>query len=162
MLHLFYESQCIFPVRQERQGVTFLAFLQTRTEHCIVLHTQNEKLLHYAFCDFIKKWDLVWKKMVKTWMLVKKKFSISLQSKAWSFFITHEHTFVHQSAGEPEIEMIQLQHWCDWLRYSPFYSATSIFAVFRNLVREIWFEKYGLRNLVQEKWLTRKKGGFIP
>ena len=59
MLHLFYEGQCIFPVRQERQGVTFLAFLQTRTEHCIVLHTQNEKLLHYAFCDFIKKWDLV-------------------------------------------------------------------------------------------------------
>ena len=40
MLHLFYESQCIFPVRQERQGVTFLAFLQTRTEHCIVLHTK--------------------------------------------------------------------------------------------------------------------------
>ena len=94
------------------------------------------------------------KKMVKTWMLVKRKFSISLQSKAWSFFITHEHTFVHQSAGEPEIEMIQLQHWCDWLRYSPFYSATSIFAVFRNLVQEIWFEKSGF-------WLTRTKGGFI-
>ena len=32
---------------------------------------------------------------------------------------------------------------------------------------EIWFEKYGSRNLVgdnlvQEKWLTRKKGGLIP
>jgi hypothetical protein len=54
MLHLFYESQCIFPVRQERQGVTFLAFLQTRTEHCIVLHTQNEKLLHYAFLTLSK------------------------------------------------------------------------------------------------------------
>ena len=26
---------------------------------------------------------------------------------------------------------------------------------------EKWFEKSGLRNLVQEKWLTRKKGGFI-
>ena len=63
---------------------------------------------------------------------------------------------------------------------SPFYSATSIFAVCRNLVQEIWFEKYGLfeksglrnvvdqkkkvilyhksrRNLVREKWFTRKK-----
>jgi len=30
------------------------------------------------------------------------------------------------------------------------------------VVREIWFEKSGSRNLVQEKWLTRKKGGFIP
>ena len=27
---------------------------------------------------------------------------------------------------------------------------------------EIWFEKSGSRNLVREKWLTRKKGGFIP
>ena len=44
---------------------------------------------------------------------------------------------------------------------SPFYSAPSIFAALRNLVREIWFEKYGLRNMVREKWLTRKKGGFI-
>ena len=26
----------------------------------------------------------------------------------------------------------------------------------------IWFEKSGLRNLVREKWLTRKKNGFIP
>ena len=50
------------------------------------------------------------------------------------------------------------------------YSAPSIFAVFRNLVREIWFEKSGSRIvvlktriffLVREKWLTRKKGGFI-
>ena len=46
--------------------------------------------------------------------------------------------------------------------HSPFYSATSIFAVFRNTVPEIWFEKSGSRNLVREKWLTRKKGGFIP
>ena len=30
------------------------------------------------------------------------------------------------------------------------------------MVREIWFEKSGSRNLVREKWLTRKKGGFIP
>ena len=45
---------------------------------------------------------------------------------------------------------------------SPFYSATSIFAVCRNLVQEIWLEKYGSRNQVREKWLTRKKGGFIP
>ena len=40
---------------------------------------------------------------------------------------------------------------------SPFYSAPSIFAVFRNLVREIWFEKSGSKNLVRDKWLTRKK-----
>ena len=26
---------------------------------------------------------------------------------------------------------------------------------------EKWFEKSGLSNLVQEKWLTRKKGGLI-
>ena len=26
---------------------------------------------------------------------------------------------------------------------------------------EKWFDKNGSRNLVQEKWLTRKKGGFI-
>ena len=41
----------------------------------------------------------------------------------------------------------------------------------RNLVREIWFKKSGSRKmvfqtwiffLVREKWLTRKKGGFIP
>ena len=45
---------------------------------------------------------------------------------------------------------------------SPFYSAPSIFAVFRNLVQEIWFKKYGSRNMVRVKWLTRKKGVFIP
>ena len=27
---------------------------------------------------------------------------------------------------------------------------------------EIWFKKYGLRNLVREKWMTRKKDGFVP
>ena len=37
-----------------------------------------------------------------------------------------------------------------------FYSAPSIFAVCRNLVREIWFEKSGLRKVVDQK-----KGGFI-
>ena len=36
------------------------------------------------------------------------------------------------------------------------YSETSIFAVCRNLVREIWFEKYGWRKVVDQK-----KGGFI-
>jgi hypothetical protein len=41
--------------------------------------------------------------------------------------------------------------------HSHFYSAPSIFTVFRNLVWEIWFEKYGSRYLVREKWLTRKK-----
>ena len=46
--------------------------------------------------------------------------------------------------------------------HAPFYSAPSIFTVLRNLVWEIWFEKSGLSNLVREKWLTRKKGGFIP
>ena len=30
------------------------------------------------------------------------------------------------------------------------------------VVREKLFENSGLRNLVQEKWLIRKKGGFIP
>ena len=53
---------------------------------------------------------------------------------------------------------------------SPFYYAPSIFAVFRNLVPEMWFEKSGCRKvvlqtqiifLVREKWLTRKTGGFI-
>ena len=42
-----------------------------------------------------------------------------------------------------------------------FYSAPSIFAVCRNLVWEIWFKKSGSRKVVREKWLTRKKGGFI-
>ena len=31
-------------------------------------------------------------------------------------------------------------------RHSPFYSAPSILAIFRNLVREIWFEKSGSAN----------------
>ena len=34
--------------------------------------------------------------------------------------------------------------------HAPFYSSPLIFAVFRNLVQEIWFEKSGSRNLVQE------------
>ena len=34
---------------------------------------------------------------------------------------------------------------------SPFYSAPSIFAVFRNLVREIWFKKSGSRKVVDQK-----------
>ena len=38
------------------------------------------------------------------------------------------------------------------LTQSPFYSAISIFAVLRNLVGEIWFQKSGSRNLVQENW----------
>ena len=40
---------------------------------------------------------------------------------------------------------------------APFYSAPSIFAVLRNLVQEIWFEKSGSRNLVREIWF--KKSG---
>ena len=42
------------------------------------------------------------------------------------------------------------------------YSATTFLESYRKVVREIWFEKSGSRNLVREKWLTRKKGGFIP
>ena len=42
------------------------------------------------------------------------------------------------------------------------YSETSFLEKCRKVVREIWFEKSGSRNLVREKWLTRKKGGFIP
>ena len=42
------------------------------------------------------------------------------------------------------------------------YSATSFLEKCRKVVREIWFEKSGSRILVREKWLTRKKGGFIP
>ena len=34
---------------------------------------------------------------------------------------------------------------------APFYSAPSIFAVFRNLAREIWFEKSGSRKVVDQK-----------
>ena len=40
----------------------------------------------------------------------------------------------------------------EWKMQAPFYSVPSIFAVFRNLVREIWFEKSGSRNLVREIW----------
>ena len=36
-----------------------------------------------------------------------------------------------------------------------FYSAPSIFAVFRNLVREIWVDKSGSRNLVREIWFEK-------
>ena len=39
---------------------------------------------------------------------------------------------------------------------SPFYSAPSIFAVLKNLVGKIWFEKSGSRKVV-----FQKKGGFI-
>ena len=42
------------------------------------------------------------------------------------------------------------------------YSATSFLEKCRKVVREIWFEKSGSRNLVREKWLTRKKGGHVP
>ena len=38
---------------------------------------------------------------------------------------------------------------------SPCYSAPSIFALFRNLVWEIWFEKSGLRNLVRVIWFEK-------
>ena len=38
---------------------------------------------------------------------------------------------------------------------SPFNSAPLIFAVFRNLVREIWFEKSDLRNLIREIWFEK-------
>ena len=42
------------------------------------------------------------------------------------------------------------------------YSATTFLEKCRKVVREIWFEKSVSRNLIREKWLTRKKGGFIP
>ena len=42
------------------------------------------------------------------------------------------------------------------------YSATTFLEKCRKVVREIWLEKSGSRILVREKWLTRKKGGFIP
>ena len=38
---------------------------------------------------------------------------------------------------------------------SSLYSAPSIFAAFRNLVREIWFKKSGSKNLVREKWFCK-------
>jgi len=37
------------------------------------------------------------------------------------------------------------------------YSATTFLESCGKVVREKWFEKSGSRNLVQEKWLTRKK-----
>ena len=37
------------------------------------------------------------------------------------------------------------------------YSATTFLEMCRKVIREKWFEKSGSRNLVQEKWLTRKK-----
>ena len=46
-----------------------------------------------------------------------------------------------------------------------FYSAPSIFAVFRNMVREIWFKKSSSRNLVQEIWLEKSgsaNSDFFP
>jgi hypothetical protein len=48
------------------------------------------------------------------------------------------------------------------LHQGTIYSATSFLEKCIKVVREIWFEKSGSRNLVREKWLTRKKGGFIP
>ena len=36
-------------------------------------------------------------------------------------------------------------------------SQDHLFCKCRKVVREIWFEKSGSRNLVREKWLTRKK-----
>ena len=42
------------------------------------------------------------------------------------------------------------------------YSAITFLEKCRKVIREIWFEKSGSRKIVQEKWLTRKKGGFIP
>ena len=42
------------------------------------------------------------------------------------------------------------------------YSATTFLEKCRKVVQEIWFEKSGSRNMVGEKWLIRKKGGFIP
>ena len=47
--------------------------------------------------------------------------------------------------------------WNQWT----IYSATSFLEKCRKVVREIWFEKSGSRNLVREKWLTRKKGEII-
>ena len=75
----------------------------------------------------------------------------------------------------------KLEYWMQqngliFISLAPFYSAPSIFAVFRNLLREIWFEISGSKNLVRkiwfeksgsanldffflvrEKWLTRRK-----
>ena len=91
------------------------------------------------------------------------------------FFICQSYRFLkNKQLGESQI-LIDSQHSKDFLqtfssqyvtrnfkqklstRHSPFYSATSIFAVLRNLVREIWFEKSGSRKVVDQK-----KGGVIP
>ena len=41
------------------------------------------------------------------------------------------------------------------------YSATSFLESCRKVVQEKSFKKSGSRNLVREKWLTRKRGGFV-
>ena len=43
------------------------------------------------------------------------------------------------------------------IRHWTIYSAPTFLERCRKVVREKWFEKSGSRNLVQEKWLTRKK-----
>ena len=50
---------------------------------------------------------------------------------------------------------------CSYYTHWTIYSATTFLEKCRKVVWEIWFEKSGSRNLVWEKWLTRKKGGFI-
>ena len=52
--------------------------------------------------------------------------------------------------------------WIDAFGLWTIYSATTFLERCRKVVQEIWFKKSGSRNLVREKWLTRKKGGFIP
>ena len=48
-----------------------------------------------------------------------------------------------------------------WISHGTIYSATTFLESCRKVVGEKWLEKSGSRNLVREKWLTRKKGGFI-
>ena len=53
---------------------------------------------------------------------------------------------------------------CDWLKDDQkFGSFTHPFILHPRSLQflEICFKKSDYRNLVQEKWLTRKKGGFI-
>ena len=50
-----------------------------------------------------------------------------------------------------------IQIWNPWT----IYSATTFLERCRIVVREKWSEKSGSKNLVGEKWWTRKKGGFI-
>ena len=45
---------------------------------------------------------------------------------------------------------------------SPFYFAPSIFAVFRNLVREIWFENSGSKKVVDRKKNLSLQNHFSP